>query len=552
MPDPIVFPAGVSIAAFVIATISWYGMLRTGMQLVHDDWKAAQTYKQDVWNMIIDLNSQERALDDWRKQWMISEHTPDRILPIFWGEEELRIVKTKLALIETDCQETKKKLEEITGLTSDQWGAMSDFKKKRKAKFIWAKKNYLQKLIDRVPNSIDTIDKAANRGWQAQKARLHGGVSNTTPYHTQIAQLLAQIAKQTRHDLNALCQCTRALRGLSIELDLDIFDAVTAISKDIESAAVAAIAAAGHMRLELLLRESGEQAAEIVRARVERSLAHPGSYARAIDAFRSVMTASGASGASIHYFASNASTIFSLCKSFRKHDPCSPVRESLRQKISRNAPPYYDCTQNQLQPCVLILGDLSTFRVAYELSQACLMFLRTNCVSELCGCGLRCGGRQLYSGGFWYEFGLNMETEHQPPRWRDPSKQSNAFIEGSMTDSWCMARNPGWNTMTTPLRRMGLLLIEITLGTVVVRTENDPNGSITHICLLIRGSSTSGFIIKKIRLENILALVRDAVHGSDGFTESVRCCLTRTLDQSPDDAEWENSLKDLYFEIVKP
>ena len=549
MADPIVIPAGVTIAVLVVGAMGWYGMLRAGVQLVHDDWKAAQKYKQDIYNIMVDLNHQERGLENWKKRWMISDHTPDEILSIYWGKEELRIIKYKLYLIETHSHAIKKELGKITALKEDDWKTLPDFKKKRKAKFICTKKGYIQKLIDTFPGSMNTITEAASRGWEVQQERLYGGVNNNTPYHTQIALLLVRIAKQTRQDLNALRICTQALRDFSIELDLDLFDAISAISKDVHSAKVAAAAAAGHMRLDLLLRESEDPTAEMVRARVERSLTIPGGYARAKDAFRSVMIAPQSS---THYFALNAATIFSLCKSFRKGDPCSPTRESLRQKMSRNAPPSYDQTTNQLSPCSLILGDLSTLRVAYELSQACLIFLRTTWISDICGCGLRCGGRQLSSMDFWYDFGLSTETSHQPPRWRDPYNSSNAkaVIEGSMNDSWCMA-NTDWNAMTKPLRRLGLLLLEITLGTIVLKTETDTTGSITHIFLLLRGTPPA-FNVQKFRLEKALALVANAVHGSNGFSDAVKCCLTRVLDQAPVDAEWEDLLKSLYFDIVKP
>ena len=548
MPDPVVFPAGASIALAIIAALGWYGMLRTGIQLVHDDWKAAPKYKQEITNMLVDLSHQERGLEKWKKQWMISEYTPDEILSMYWGGPDSRIIQSKLDMIKTNVLETKKELENIATLNEGKWIETKLRNKKRQAKFILTKKSYIQKLIDTVPNSVDAIDKAANRGWEAQQEQLYGGVLHNTPYHTQIALLLVQIAKQTRRDLNALRRCTQALRDFYIELDLDVFDALTALSKDVHSATVATAAAAGHMRLDLLLRESEDPTAEMVRARVERSLAVPGGYARAIDAFRSVMTAQQAS---IHYFALNNSTIFSLCKTFRESDPCSPTRESLRQKISRNAPKSYNERTNQLSPCTLVLGDISTFRVAYELSQACLIFLRTTWISEICGCALRCGGRQLSPTDRCYEFGLNMETTHQLPCWRNPNNPSNAtaFIQGEMDDSWCTT-DGNWNVMTKPLRRLGLLLLEITLGTIVLQTRTNSDGSITHIFLLVRGTNT--FATRRIRLEKALALVKNAVHGSDEFSDAVECCLTRVLDQAPIDAEWDALLKTLYFDIVKP
>ena len=83
--------------------------------------------------------------------------------------------------------------------------------------------------------------------------------------------------------------------------------------------------------------------------------------------------------------------------------------------------------------------------------------------------------------------------------------------------------------MNKPLRRLGLLLLEITLGNIVMKTESDETGSVTHVSLLVRGTPPA-FKIQKIRLEKALALVANAVHGSNGFSDAVECCLTRVID----------------------
>ena len=549
MPDPFVFPAGASLAAFVMASIGWYGSIRNGVQMVHDDWKAAKKYQEDVGRMIFDLIDQKGGLERWKKDWNISKHTPDTILSMYWGEPEYSIIEHKLCLVKNETQEATKELGKITGLSREEWATMTEHKKKSKAKFILAKEKYLRKLIDGVPDAMKVIKEAADRGWKNQQPRLFAGISNNSPYHAQVALLLVQIAKQTQQDMNALLECTQALHNFSVELDLDLFEAISAVSQDAHSATVAAAAAAGHIKLDLLLRESTDPTAEIVRARVEKSSSAPASYARTVEAFRAVMTAPQTS---VYHFALNATTIFSVCRCIRKGDPCSPARESLRQKLSYNAPPTYNIARNKLIPCRLLLGDVSTFRVAYELSQACLIFLRTTWLSELCGCGLRCGNRQQSSLDTWYEFGLNVESRHQKPLWRDlyPRPNASQEIEGEWKDSWCTTSST-WNTMTRPLRRLGLLLIEIALGTIILETMTNHSGSITHVFILVTGDRRN-YIKQRINIEKAMKLVESAVHGSSGFSDAVRCCLTRVLQPAPVDTEWEDLLKTLYFDIVKP
>ncbi len=62
MPAP-TLPAGAAIAGFVMAVISWYGMLRTGVQFIYNDIKDSKSYKRDVNDMIEDLGRQNRQLE---------------------------------------------------------------------------------------------------------------------------------------------------------------------------------------------------------------------------------------------------------------------------------------------------------------------------------------------------------------------------------------------------------------------------------------------------------------------------------------------------------
>ena len=132
-----------------------------------------------------------------------------------------------------------------------------------------------------------------------------------------------------------------------------------------------------------------------------------------------------------------------------------------------------------------------------------------------------------------------MATAHQ---------SSPARIQGNTNQPSCMA-NPNWNELTKSLRQLGLLLLEITLGTFVVEPSTDAAGSISQISLRVGGEPPNEEVIS---LKNAMGLVANAVHGSDGFVDAVRCCLTRVLDPAPTDLEWEDLMLDLYFDIVKP
>ena len=63
MVEPAI-PTSATIAAFVMTIISWYGMLRTGVQLVHDDIESRKSIEENIRNMLIDLEHYENSLQD--------------------------------------------------------------------------------------------------------------------------------------------------------------------------------------------------------------------------------------------------------------------------------------------------------------------------------------------------------------------------------------------------------------------------------------------------------------------------------------------------------
>jgi hypothetical protein len=97
MAEPTI-PAGATIAAFVMTVISWYGMLRTGVQLVHDDLENRKSVEEDIRNMLVDLEHQETSLDDWKRSWRISKQTPNAVLLQYWGAKRLHITICNLIL----------------------------------------------------------------------------------------------------------------------------------------------------------------------------------------------------------------------------------------------------------------------------------------------------------------------------------------------------------------------------------------------------------------------------------------------------------------------
>jgi hypothetical protein len=547
MVDPIL-PAGATIAAFVMTVLSWYGMLRTGLQLIHNDIEANKSAAEDIANIFTDLKHQENAFNDWRRSWLISKTTPNEVLLQFWGDQRLWIINDKLRRIEADFARTRKHLRRFAELEEREWKTVGKVRRSlMKQEFILFKKAYVQELVDRWPKNMAVIMDEANAGWRDQQ-RLNREIAHISPYHTLMAYSLVKIARQSQSDAEALGRCCLAIQGdFVIILDLDIFDVAASMSGDKEVPRIGDVLRAGHLKLDLLLREANQPDAQLVRVEVERSFEDTTPESRIVDAFRAVL------GSHSHkaHFSSDHSTLFGLSKTRRVGDPCSRLRHTFRDILARHDPPSYNDAEGQFIDHNLILGELSTYRVAFELAQASLLFLRTPWFAEICRCGIRCETLLETEPRKWHQFGLETtHYAHKKPLWQDPH---GSFIEGELEYSWC-AKDYHWDTLNKPLRHLGLLLVEFALGTIVIpETKDGVQGAaqVVAVLILVKGDGNM-YEWKRLTQTRIQSLVRQSFHDSDGFAEAIGYCLTGTFPQSPTDDKWETYLRQFYFRVVKP
>jgi hypothetical protein len=545
------FPAGAAIAAFVMTIISWYNMLRTGIQLVHDDLEARKSVEEDIRNMLVDLVYQETALNDWKRSWRISKQTPNVVLLQYWGAKRLHIINEKLKRMKADLGKARDKLGRLAEMEEGHWSDIGKAKRKYyKAMFILVKKKHVQDLIDRWPKNMTVIKEEADAGWLEQQQPRAREVAHSTPYHIQVAHLLVQIAMQNRNDAEALRGCCEGVQDeVAVLLDLDVFDVIAAVTEDKDVERIAQVFKAGHLKLELLLREADRQQAELTRVVVERAPNGAMPEGRVVDAFTAIL---GTAECKRH-FASNASTLFCLSKIRRTGDPCSRLQKTFREVLSSQDPPRYDAAAGQFVDHELVLGELSNSRAAFELAQACLLFLRTTWIAELCRCGLRCGALPSSPTVKWYQFGLEMiGTRHQPPLWRNPYDHER-YVEGTLNHSWCTT-NYHWDGLNKPLRHLGLLLVEFTLSTIVFPQTNgsvDGAAPVANIHVLVR-AEPGPWRWEIISIKTVSKLVKQFFNDDEHITKAVEHCLTGSFPSSPSDAEWEIHLRRFYFKVVKP
>lgn len=195
MPE-VVLPAGAAIAAFTMAVISWYGMLRTGIELVHRDMKESKSYYQNIKTMIDDLGLQKRELDRWKKQWFVCSDAPKSLHLVLWGQTEYDTIETKLAYMNDMRKKAEKDLRSFTSLKEEAGGKdLSAVKRKwLKMKFISVKKKYLQELLEDTTKALNKLNEAAKNGWQRDEEFKGGEVDFARVQHKAIGHLLVPVA----------------------------------------------------------------------------------------------------------------------------------------------------------------------------------------------------------------------------------------------------------------------------------------------------------------------------------------------------------------------
>lgn len=131
-------------------------------------------------------------------------------------------------------------------------------------------------------------------------------------------------------------------------------------------------------------------------------------------------------------------------------------------------------------------------------------------------------------------------VDHEAPRWGTTI----------MDNCWGFAEENSWNFLTRPLRRFGLLLVEIILGTPILCITSNRQGIIETITFvegrppdLARRSET---------LDQVLNRVYTAFGRKQAARKAVRYCLSTVYPEAPMDDDMKTLLAELYSDVVAP
>ena len=535
-----VLPTGASIAAFVMAVISWYGVLRAGMRNMYEDIHAARSVKEDILAMREQLESQERSILDWKRQWYVSDDTPESMFHVFWGPPEYQNIKVKLGSMKTHCENAETKLSSFVKGADKKWIARRKLLKRfYKWRFILLEKDHIQQLIQDVSKDLDGIQKAAMASWRrGRPGSEEDRADPSAVYHAGMGHLLVRLALRTKEDANALHSCfLTAQQNFNVELELDLFNCTGspptlepdpfssfgAVSRETHSAAITAAHKKGSLIWNVLSQRLLSADTTLNRLHLEVVDRPEDQLLNCSTALKMIMegnkTKCHFKGSDVCFSIEMADTPYQS-----GHKPC----QSLHQLLLKHS--HLD---GNTAPNENFLGRIPKFKLAFELAQACLLLLRTTWFPQICSCEIQCGRSAQESPEFSYEFRLRMrDSIHGASRAR------------TMNDPWCNATIYQWRFPTKPLRRLGLLLVEIVLGTQIHSHEvaNDDIGNVRKVT----------FVGGPAKVEWVLDRIRDKFDGSRKCESAIRYCLTKAFAEAPTDDEMRKLLAEIYHNVVEP
>ncbi|KAI1149763.1 hypothetical protein F4825DRAFT_453149 [Nemania diffusa] len=612
MAEPII-PVGFSIAWIVLNLVGWYGGWRRGLEIIHQDIGAHRTAERDIRMCLGLLSSQMGQAEAWRKSWWIPDAEgrpieteeeekskkkrqkelpirepkpkgpPDEFFEQLWGREIFEKILRILRDIYSLFEEKKKSLMPYMGLEKDGWNQLSKTRRLwLRGRFVFLDRGTTPNLgvIEQFAHYMKLVQDEADRGWKRQRREIIrsfelsesevGRLQRLHPYHVLMASCLAKIASGTtggRDDAeeNRMCSQHEAVRrGLIIIIDTDVFKtaAFAPEGQDLNCALEYINYVDGRentrWKVDLLLRDINKHHEQLVRVELERSVEEAELEPMISGAFAKFV-ANSPGPVNNAYFRSDGPAARTFGLTIVRDGDSSRVQSTILEKFNEKVSNgLFTATELAFSPGTArsngLLPEISNYRAAFELAQATLLFLGTSWFGDVCRSNVQIlsGPRSTYS-----RFGLEMTGRIHDPRPcmdTDGQREVRGVQEVLRCDrSWC-STNYGWDDMNKAPRRLGLLLIELALGTVIMPslTGGAPGArEVGNISVLVReGDMYKWMVLTRDRVLSIAK--RRSFHDEDDFQHAIEYCLTEKFPQSPNDREREFHFKKFYFRVVKP
>lgn len=551
-------------AAFAI--FSYYAMVRTGLERIIDDIGTWRHYEDEAKDLLTELNSLITELDCWVSYWHLDKDAPKELFDVLWGEQVSYNIAETLSGLKKDFKSSRKLLKTLKAVGKEsqhEWERASRIRKEwLKFRFIWVDQHKLQRTLSHARGKVNQIQKDATNGWTSRGV---GEATLENIYILVMQEMILPMSRQNWKDMTPLVTCCYEI-GEETGLELDIFDDSdvenlpdaphtpevralrdrTTIRREqhrrqlIYPVSMSKSRARHHLLLNIQsdFQQRTSRSSRRDRLRVEKLEANE-------DATKTRLRCSTTNRAvknvlkdktRLSYFEAAEGAFFTIRCSNRRHNDSDNGHEDVRRVIlekstlvplDRNSIPSYEP-----------FGRITTFKLAFELTQACVLFLDTPWFHQICSCAILCCCPKRNNSNY-------IEYE----------KAEFALEIGRPPNSGCCAfpASINWNKVTEAVRRLGIVVTEIIIGANVTKIQTDNAGRITNFTLKHAISIEETTIIETLdlRVKDILDRVSNAAAHNTKVLEAVRYCFT-TTDFLPRGAEDNDLVAQFFTTVVQP
>jgi hypothetical protein len=599
-----------ALAAFVMGVLSWYGMIRTGIERFNKDIHEIKGRKRSVRISTLDLELLDRDMERWRKLWLILHKDMGKDLHvILWGESAYVKIRRALMDMEAKAQkahnivntwirlapEEQTQAEESNGnhapamadglLTKSEKGPGLKGRLKRVVKggqkfvfhmeWFFTQKNRFEGLMQDMAKLKTYVNQIAEEAWTEERGKTF---DEKVIQNEGLWELLQPFAIDVRADLALMAQSLLCLDDdFHVELELNPFEIDQTMAMHPEKTRRSRqipilLEAAAKKSVKVgFLMASAQQPHLLIRLVISKgvpvgaNLPAIASHNNAYTAVHKIIHQQGHNDQEVDYRVTQRDQ-FSITKSTQFHEQNRSQRSNLRDLLS--GPPIAPNAAHGAP----INGHITPFNRArqdayckyktiFELAQACFIFMQTSWLRNLCSCRLQLG--ELYNQrGCNYEYAVNVKsTFAHRPMGHSPAANpdaDNANGQAQVLPPWCT--NPAfWNWTSSPIRRVGILLVELTLDETVRDVTVDARGAITRVFLETGPPDGYGLHGLRTRITTLTEEEKDRAEHPRGteYANAVRHCLEAELpEMSPtglaSGPDLEVILKRFYWNAIVP
>lgn len=527
-------------------------MIRTGIETLYSDLHTLKAFTLDMNDLRHRLDTIESQFRDWRERWLIvsedsvESHQCADLYQFLWGDKGYDEIRQQLLHLNTRLEEASKELGRYVELQK-QAGPMSWLRKQRyKVVYIATRAKRIEKLITtKLEGSIGDISKKSDEMWLDCWNKNHPGrfveeIDLTEVRHSAICYLLVSLStsEATHKNLDELGRSFETMKNEQIaELELDFFG-TGSLGRDRATNRLPNATASGHgekpvspviqyitqiilsrpLRFFVLTKPLSNQDSDAnmtLHQVVPRTDANdiPSRLMEAHEAFKR-----SCEGVSCHF--DTAESMFSVCRPQRFRTPnAHPGRLSFWER----------------RP---MLDPRSRYRAAFELAQACLLFMKSTWFSQFCGCELKYGWLR-HTARSNFEFALRLGASRTALSDEQPRRHCHA--ERNKSDALNL------NNPTRSIRQLALILIEIEVQVDVreVTWENDDlSGNPARLRRLVVHPALNDFSTEQ-------EVLRSTRWNEKYYRPALEWCLKEKVSNDINEKKYERCLAEFYNKVVK-